>query len=156
PGFRTPIEAAMFANGFGEFEPTLLTLEAGAAVVRMSPQIEIKVGDRGGVTPAIRRAGLCQVTIRAWRLPADACEDEEVIGDGDLVEVPINSMADLSAAGLDGAWHPVAYDVVGPAGRVGVTIDLDDTGMILGVAVDHPDTRDLEEDTPQFTVVPKA
>jgi hypothetical protein len=160
PGFASAIDSALYANGFTTPAPEALELSSGHLVLRMTGGSCFRLGgevtDAGSEPHQLGEPAAAAVSFQAWRLGVAASEDAEVVDADDYSEVAAATPADLSEAGLDGTWLPCGYDVIGPSGHVGVTIDLDETGNTLTVTVEPPDTRDLDPDAPVLAVIPKA
>src|SRR4051794_5468334 len=103
-GFETPIAAARFANRI-DTGPEALIILGGRATVLLGNRTEVHL-----------TAG----AVRLWRLLGERT-DADVAHDDDYEEVG-GAAADLSRAGLDGAWDPVGYDIEGPGGRIDVSV----------------------------------
>lgn len=121
PGFATPIEAALFANGLVPGSPEALLLGAGDAALLLDDETAIELAGR---------------QVRLWRLRQDAL-DGRVVADDDYEEIA--ALADLDPSTcrpLRGVWFPVGYRVAGPSGLVDVALSADEEGRIVGAVVD--------------------
>jgi hypothetical protein len=184
PGFASPIEAALFANGFEDHSPAQLEVHRGAVRIDLWSAFSPSPGDQSDRAERTARLAngialswsaddhpsrdgegiraqpaIAGLTLSVWRLRqhAEAVVDGiELVGDADFEIQPHVAPRDLAAHGLDGTWLPHGYDVMGPEGHVEVVIDFDELTGNLTVEVSDRNPRDLETVDPALTIVPKA
>jgi hypothetical protein len=128
-GFPTPEDAALFANAIPPGSPANLQFE--------SERIEI-YDDAG--TPLAR--GPTEITV--WVL-SESVQDGDVVEDADFA--PYDGPLAMLAQTASGTYQPAQYGVIDAAGNpVGVSISLDETGL-LGVVVEDPSDDPNDDET---------
>lgn len=141
PGFPSAEEAALFANGLADVGVADLRLERG----------ELRMVLADGSSMAIDPDA-----VTVWTLAKEAA-GKRAATDADFsrVEVPL---ATLSRHGLDGAFVPLAYSVIGPDAEpidVRILLDEDLGTMDVTVALDD-DTVPSDQRLLLFGLIPRA
>jgi len=122
PGFDSPEEAALFANGIRTMSPQSLRLLSDT-------RIALVLGDG-------RCVQFILDTVTAWVLrPKTSSADVIVANDNDYAPQPLDSLRQLPSA--HGYYELAQYRVLGPADEpVNVTVELTEAGR-LRVTVDE-------------------
>jgi len=129
-GFPTPEDAALFANAIPPGAPAVLQFESK----------HIEIYDDAG-TPLAQ--GPKEITV--WVL-SHSVQDGDVVEDADFE--PYDGPLAMLAQTASGTYQPAQYGVIDSAGTpVGVSISLDETGLLRVVVEEPCDDLDDDDDT---------
>jgi hypothetical protein len=153
-GFDNWVAPALFANGFTSPHPWLLKLADGRVTIALDTGASVEVDANGLPAGGLHETpGLESIRVSAWHLDADALvgrdeSDDELIvmTCGSYQELPRTSLADMSCLGLDGIWWSQSYEVLGPDGHIGVSLELDEAAETLIVVRDAEVPADADDD----------
>ena len=162
---------ALFAEGHTSPHPRMLELRGGRMFLRLNDGTVLELGDDGallvhrisgrnaGPKPDPRlNPGLSSMRAAARRLTeaSDTNRDDDLVRTEDYEEVHGTTPADFSRLGLDGEWHPSAYEVGGPRGPLSVVLELDETRKTVIARLESSNSSKQYCEKREIVISPKA